>query len=136
MPHTILIVDDSPDVCSIVKTFLQRDVEFKICGEAGNGLEAIKKAEELRPDLILLDLKMPGMNGIEVASILKRVLPKAQIVLFSAYTDLLGGTTLASAAGIDLVVQKGSLADMAQSLRTLISRKWVSPVNDRPEPTM
>jgi DNA-binding NarL/FixJ family response regulator len=136
MPHTILIVDDSPDVCSIVKIFLQRDVEFKICGEAGSGLEAIKKAEELRPDLVLLDLKMPGLNGIEVATILKRILPKAQIVLFSAYTDSLGGTTLATAAGIDLVVQKGSLADMAQSLRTLISRKWVSPVNDSTEPTM
>jgi DNA-binding NarL/FixJ family response regulator len=136
MAHTILIVDDSPDVCNIVRTFLQRDRDFKICGEAGSGLEAIKKAEELRPDLVLLDLKMPGLNGIEVATILKRVLPKAQIVLFSAYTESLGGTTLASAAGIDLIVQKGSLADMAQSLKTLISRKWVSPVNDAPEPTM
>jgi DNA-binding NarL/FixJ family response regulator len=135
MPHTILIVDDSPDVCNIVKTFLQRDVEFKICGEAGTGLEAIKKAEELRPDLVLLDLKMPGLNGIEVATILKRILPKAQIVLFSAYTDSIGGTTLATAAGVDLVVQKGSLADMVQSLKSLISRKWISPVNDATEPT-
>jgi DNA-binding NarL/FixJ family response regulator len=136
MTHTILIVDDSPDVCSIVKTFLQRDADFQICGEAGSGLEAIKKAEELRPDLILLDLKMPGMNGIEVASILKRVLPKTQIILFSAYTDSLGGTTLATAAGIDLIVQKGSLADMAQSLRTLISRRWIPPVENPPESTM
>jgi DNA-binding NarL/FixJ family response regulator len=136
MPHTILIVDDSHDVCSIVKTFLQRDVNFTICGEAGSGLEAIKKAEELRPDLILLDLKMPGMNGIEVAPILKRVVPKAQIVLFSAYTDALGGKALASAAGIDLIVQKGSLADMMMSLKTLISRKWMPPVNDAPEPTI
>jgi DNA-binding NarL/FixJ family response regulator len=136
MPHTILIVDDSPDVCSIVKTFLQRDVNFTICGEAGSGLEAIKKAEELRPDLILLDLKMPGMNGIEVATILKRVVPKAQIVLFSAYTDALGGKALASAAGIDLIVQKGSLADMMMSLKSLISRKWMPPVNDAPEPTI
>jgi DNA-binding NarL/FixJ family response regulator len=136
MPHTILIVDDSPDVCNIVRTFLQRDRDFKVCGEAGSGLEAIKKAEELRPDLILLDLKMPGMNGIEVASILRRVLPKTQIVLFSAYTESLGGTTLASVVGIDLIVQKGSLADMAHSLRTLISRKWVSPVNDPTEPMM
>jgi DNA-binding NarL/FixJ family response regulator len=136
MSHTILIVDDSSDVCNIVRTFLQRDPDFKVCGEASSGLEAIKKAEELRPDLILLDLKMPGMNGIEVASIMKRVLPKTQIVLFSAYTDSLGGTTLATAAGVDLIVQKGSLADMAQSLRTLISRKWIPPVDNLPEPTM
>jgi DNA-binding NarL/FixJ family response regulator len=133
MPHTILIVDDSPEVCNIVRTFLQRDVTFQICGEAGSGLEAIKKAEELRPDMILLDLKMPGLNGIEVATVLKRVLPRAQIVLFSAYIDSLGGTTLASAAGIDLVVQKGSLADMVQSLKTLISHKWISPLD---KPTM
>ncbi len=135
MPHTILIVDDSPEVCNIVRTFLQRDVSFQICGEAGNGLEAIKKAEELRPDLILLDLKMPGLNGIEVATVLKRVLPKAQIVLFSAYVDSLGGTTLASAAGVDLVVQKGSLADMVQSLKMLISRKWISPIDHPTKPT-
>jgi|GraSoi_2013_40cm_1033754.scaffolds.fasta_scaffold01204_5 DNA-binding NarL/FixJ family response regulator len=136
MPYNVLIVDDSPDVCNIVRTFLQRDVTFKICGEAGSGLEAIKKAEQLRPDLILLDLKMPGMNGIEAATVLKRVLPKTQIVLFSAYTESLGGTTLATAAGVDLVVQKGSLADMVQSLKSLISRKWISPINNPTEPTM
>jgi len=129
MAHTILIVDDSPEVCSIVRTFLQRDAAFAICGEAATGLEAIKKAEELRPDLILLDLKMPGINGIEAATVLKRVLPKTQIVLFSAYTDALGGTALATAAGVDLVVHKGSLSDMAQSLKSLISRKWVPPVD-------
>src|SRR5258706_16175254 len=127
MPYSVLIVDDSPDVCNIVRTFLQRDVAFKICGEAGSGLEAIKKAEQLRPDLILLDLKMAGMNGIEAASVLKRVLPKTQIVLFSAYTDSLGGTTLATAAGVDLVVQKGSLADMVQSLKSLISASGSRP---------
>jgi DNA-binding NarL/FixJ family response regulator len=134
MPHTVLIVDDSPEVCSIVRTFLQRDHNFQICGEAATGLEAIKKAEELRPDLILLDLKMPGINGIEAATVLKRVLPRAQIVLFSAYTDALSGTALATAAGVDLVVQKGSLADMAHSLKSLISRKWVPPVDTTTKP--
>jgi len=136
MPHTILLVDDSPDVRQIVRRFLQRDTAFNVAGEADSGLEAIKIAEELRPDLILLDLKMPGLNGIETAAVLKRVLPRTQIVLFSAYTESLGGTTLASAVGIDLVVQKGSLADMAQSLKTLISRKWISPVTNPTEPTM
>jgi DNA-binding NarL/FixJ family response regulator len=119
MPYSVLIVDDSPEVCNIVRTFLQKDATFNICGEAGSGLEAIKKAEQLRPDLILLDLKMPGMNGIEAATVLKRVLPKAKIVLFSAYTQSLGGTALATAVGVDLVVQKGSLADMVHSLKSL-----------------
>ena len=65
---TILLVDDSADVRHVVRTFLERDVSFKVCGEAGNGPEAIERAEALTPDLVLLDFLMPGMNGIEVAN--------------------------------------------------------------------
>lgn len=119
MSLTILLVDDSPDVRHIVGTFLQSDSRFTVLGEAENGLDAIKKAEELRPDVILLDLKMPGLNGIEAASVLKRILPKTRIVLLSSYVESFPGMTLASASGIDLVVQKGSLADLAQSLHAL-----------------
>jgi DNA-binding NarL/FixJ family response regulator len=128
MPHNVLIVDDSPDVRHIVRTFLERDTAFAVCGEAPDGLEAIKKAQELNPDLVLLDLSMPGMNGIETAMVLRRLLPKTQIVLFSNYTDQLG-TTLASAVGIDLVLSKGSLADMAKSLKTLTPRKGIQPIS-------
>jgi two-component system, NarL family, vancomycin resistance associated response regulator VraR len=119
---TVLIVDDSPEVRHIVRTFLERDVTFKVCGEAGTGTEAIEKAEELKPDIILLDLLMPNMNGIESAAVLKRMLPKTLIVLFSNYTDDLG-RTLASTIGIDLVVPKGSLTDMAQALKALVTAR-------------
>ena len=128
VPHNVLIVDDSPDVRHIVRTFLERDTAFAVCGEAPDGLEAIKKAQELKPDLVLLDLSMPGMNGIETAMVLRRLLPKVHIVLFSNYTDQLG-TTLASAVGIDLVLSKGSLADMAKSLKTLTPRRGIPPLN-------
>src|SRR5258706_3903701 len=103
---TVLIVDDSPDVRHVVRTFLERDAAFSVCGEAGNGPEALKKAEALKPDLVLLDLLMPGMNGIETAKVLRRLLPKTQIVIFSNYTDDLG-TSLASAVAIDAVIGKG-----------------------------
>ena len=128
VPHNVLIVDDSPDVRHIVRTFLERDIAFAVCGEAPDGLEAIKKAEELKPDLVLLDLSMPGMNGIETAMVLRRLLPKVHIVLFSNYTDQLG-TTLASAVGIDLVLSKGSLADMAKSLKSLPPRRGSPPIS-------
>jgi DNA-binding NarL/FixJ family response regulator len=128
VPHNVLIVDDSPDVRHIVRTFLERDTAFTVCGEAPDGLEAIKKAQELKPDLVLLDLSMPGMNGIETAMVLRRLLPKIHIVLFSNYTDQLG-TTLASAVGIDLVLSKGSLADMAKSLKGLAPRPGIQPTS-------
>ena len=75
----------------------------------------------MKPDVVLLDLRMPVMNGIEAATVLRRVLPKTQIVLLSNYTDEIG-TTLASAVGIDLVIPKGSLDDVAHGLKSLAAR--------------
>jgi two-component system nitrate/nitrite response regulator NarP len=119
---TILLVDDSPDGRRVVRTFLERDASFKVCGEAGNGPEAIKQAEALTPDVVLLDFLMPGMNGIDVTNALRRLLPKTQIAIFSNYTHDFG-TSLSSAVGIDAVIAKGSLAEMAKSLKKLIGRK-------------
>lgn len=116
---TILIVDDSDEVRAVVRIFLERDAAFAVCGEASSGPEAIKKAQELQPDFVLLDLRLPGMNGIETATALRVILPKTKLVLFSAYADSLGNRAWASALGIDLVVPKGSLIDMAASLKTL-----------------
>ncbi len=117
--NTILIVDDSDEVRAIVRIFLERDPSFTVCGEAASGPEALKKAQELKPDFVLLDLRLPGMNGIETATALKAVLPQTKLVLFSAYADSLGNRSWASAIGVDLVVPKGSLIDMAASLKTL-----------------
>jgi CheY-like chemotaxis protein len=125
----VLIVDDSDDVRDVVAKFLKSRTAFTVCGEAGSGLEAVKKAQELKPDVILLDLKMPGMNGIEAATHLKRLLPKTKLVLFSAFTESLGGTTWARSAGVDLVLPKGSLLDMADSLETLAARKPIRPID-------
>lgn len=119
---SILIVDDSDEVRAIVRTFLERDATFRVCGEAASGLEAITKAQELKPDLVLLDLKLPGMSGIETATALKGILPKAKLVLFSAYADSMGSSPWASAVGIDLVLSKGSLIDMTASLKVLAAQ--------------
>jgi len=126
---SVLIVDDSAEVRDIVRTFLEAGSEktgFTVCGEATNGLEAIKQAEVLKPDVVLIDLRMPVMNGIETAAVLKRLLPKTQIVLFSNYTEEIG-TKLASTVGIDLVLPKGSLSDMARRLKALTYRNASNP---------
>src|SRR5712672_1719811 len=124
---SVLIVDDSTEVRDIVRAFLEGGrTGFTVCGEATNGLEAIKQAEILRPDFVLIDLRMPIMNGIETATVLKRLLPKTQIILFSNYTNEIG-TTLAKVVGIDLVLPKGSLSDMAQSLKNLSGRDASNP---------
>lgn len=119
---TILVVDDSPEVRHVVRTFLERDASFKVCGEADNGPEAIKKAEALTPDLVLLDFLMPGMNGIDVANVLRRLLPKTRIAIFTSYIDVLA-KNLSSTVGIDAVIGKGSLTDLVKSLKELIGQK-------------
>ena len=76
-----------------------------VCGEATNGFEAIEQARKLQPDLILLDLAMPEMNGAEAASVLKKMMPETRIILFTMYSENIG-RSLTSAVGVDLVLSK------------------------------
>jgi DNA-binding NarL/FixJ family response regulator len=102
---SILIVDDYPAVRSAIRAGLERYSGFLVCGEAVDGADAIEKATKLKPDFILLDLSMPRMNGMEAASILKRLMPNVLIVAFSMYAELLG-RSLPSTLGIDAVIDK------------------------------
>jgi DNA-binding NarL/FixJ family response regulator len=85
--------------------FLQTRKNIEVCGEAANGTEAIEKAKLLHPDLILLDLAMPEMNGAEVASILKKMMPNVHIIIFSMYSENIG-RSLTSTIGVDMVLSK------------------------------
>src|SRR5579859_7054951 len=100
----ILIVDDGDSVRDIIRIFLGKE-GFQVCGEAADGVEAIEKAKALRPDLIVLDLAMPGMNGVEAASVLNGAMPGVPIIVLTMYEEFLGGS-LASVNGIKAVVSK------------------------------
>jgi DNA-binding NarL/FixJ family response regulator len=79
----ILVVDDHEPVRRVVRLILQLRDNFQIVAEASDGLEAVQKAKELRPDLILLDLSLPKLNGIEVARRLRELVPQARILFLS-----------------------------------------------------
>jgi chemotaxis response regulator CheB len=81
----VLIVDDNVYVRDLVHTFLKDAPEIEICGEAVNGVEAIEKAKQLKADVVLLDLSMPSMNGVEAASILKKTIPGVSVIMFTMY---------------------------------------------------
>ena len=119
MPKTVLIVDDNQLVREVLQVFFRTQADWKVGGEAADGVEAIQKAMELKPDLILLDFSMPNMNGIEAASVLKKMLPDVHIIVFTMFADALG-SRLSSAVGVDLVVPKAEgltvLANAVQSL--------------------
>jgi DNA-binding NarL/FixJ family response regulator len=92
--------------------------DFEICGDAANGQEAIDKAQELHPDLIVLDLSMPVMNGIGAARV-KRLMPVVPLMMFGEYSDAFS-THAAHAVGISALVSKSEhvpvLIDKARSL--------------------
>jgi two-component system response regulator YesN len=77
-----------------------------MCGEAIDGNDAIEKARDLKPSLIILDLAMPQMNGAELVSVLKAILPDVRIILFTMHSEVLGCTSILSAMGFDAVLYK------------------------------
>jgi DNA-binding NarL/FixJ family response regulator len=105
VPKQILIADDSTTVRRILKMFLQEREDIKVCGEAANGFEAVEKAKMLRPDLVLLDLAMPGMNGAAAASVLKKMMPEMHIIVFTMFSENIG-RAMTDAIGVDLVLSK------------------------------
>jgi len=105
MARRVLIADDSDIVRGLIRSFLAgRFPGMEVCGETANGRETVKEALRLGPDLVILDVLMPDLNGIEVASILKKSLPHTKLILFTMYGEYV--KTLATAAGVDVVLPK------------------------------
>jgi DNA-binding NarL/FixJ family response regulator len=100
----ILVSDDGDSVRDIIGIFLEH-AGFEVCGEAADGVEAIEQAKKLNPDLIVLDLVMPRMNGAEAASILSQTMPDVPIVLLTLYQNMLGSALIA-AVGVKAVLDK------------------------------
>jgi two-component system cell cycle response regulator DivK len=105
MGRRILIVDDNARVRHLVSTYLESRLEFVLCDEAGDGIEAIERARQSAPDVVVMDVSMPRMNGLEASSVLRRILGDVPIILFTSYEDALSQEQLRS-IGIHLVVSK------------------------------
>lgn len=82
-PIRILIVDDHTLFRSGVKLLLNRQAGFEVVGEAGDSLEGIKRAKQLKPDVVLLDLHMPGISGLEAIPLLKDEAPESEIIMLT-----------------------------------------------------
>jgi len=116
----ILIADDNRSIRLLLRSFVETRTKFTVCGEAENGTDAIEKAQQLQPDLVLLDLSMPLLNGAEAAVVLKRIVPQTKIILFTMHADNVGGM-LMTAAGVDLVLSKAEgLVKLDEHLNALL----------------
>lgn len=86
-PIRVLIVDDHTLFRSGIKLLLERQEGFEVVGEAGDGLEGVKRAKQLKPDVVLLDLHMPGTSGLQAIPLLREEAPQSQIIMLTVSED-------------------------------------------------
>jgi CheY-like chemotaxis protein len=101
----ILVADDNPLIRKTLCDLFKEHESLEICDEAVDGQDAVQKAEDLRPDLIILDLSMPKMDGVQAATAICKFLPNVPIILFTMYAQEIRQTET-ELAGISRVVSK------------------------------
>lgn len=118
MPRRILIADDNETIRRTLQSQIERVPGVEVCGMASNGIEAVEAAIALRPDVLIVDVLMPNLNGIQVAGVLKKDLPDTQVILFTLYSDLVSPQIL-NALGARLVSKTDGLRSLRRALREI-----------------
>lgn len=121
MSQGILLVDDSAVIRDLLREYIESELNLRVCAEASDGAEAIEKAEEFAPELIVMDLSMPSMNGLEAARAIKRKMPEVPIILFTQHEGALQESD-ARSAGINAIVSKSDRTEhLAAQIQSLLA---------------
>jgi len=124
----ILMVDDNPTVRHYLRAILEQQYSWQICSEATNGREALQKAQDSAPDVILLDFRMPDLNGLDVAREIRRLWPRIPILLISIHMS----NQLAAAAkavGIRGACAKSDVGSIVEAVQALLQEKTYFPIS-------
>jgi two-component system response regulator NreC len=130
MPR-VLIVDDHAFIRRGVQTILHRFPEWEFCGEAENGKEAIRMADELKPEVIIMDISMPGLNGIEATRAIRKTQPAMKIVLLTLHdsSELLRIAFRAGARGY--LLKTDAEQELVKALTVVVGEgAYISPKID------
>jgi DNA-binding NarL/FixJ family response regulator len=119
MTKTILLADDSPIVGQALYKLLATEANYELCAQAADGHEAISLAKQCKPDLVILDLSMPKMNGLAAARELKKIMPAVPIILLTLHASSVN-ESFGDDLCVDLVVPKGNYKHLMDSVRTLL----------------
>jgi DNA-binding NarL/FixJ family response regulator len=130
MPR-VLIVDDHAFIRRGVQTILNPFPEWEFCGEADNGKDAIRMAEELKPEVIIMDLSMPGVNGIEATRAIRKTQPAVKVVLLTLHesAELVRSAFRAGASGY--LLKTDAEQELVKALTVVIGEgAYISPKID------
>jgi DNA-binding NarL/FixJ family response regulator len=119
MPFSIVLVDDHKLVRDGVRTILERGGDFTVIGEAENGADAVQLCRKSQPDLVLMDIGLPGMNGIEVTTELLRHCPAVKVIILSMYDDENSVVSAIRSGARAFVLKKASSGELIDAIRTV-----------------
>jgi DNA-binding NarL/FixJ family response regulator len=123
MAVRILIADDDASIRRLLRRLIENHVDWIVCGDALNGNEAIGKAAELSPDVVVLDLAMPQMNGLQAAREISRTRPELPMLLLTVQQVSKELTTQAEHAGFRGAVSKSTGSEVIRGIETLLQQQ-------------
>jgi DNA-binding NarL/FixJ family response regulator len=131
MPR-VLIVDDSEIVRRSVRTILEANQGYEVCGEADNGEDAARLTQDLQPDAVIIDISLPGINGIEATRAVRSKMPNAKVVIMSLHQSKELVKAVQAAGASAYVLKSCADSDIVDAIDAVVRKKfYVSPAITR-----
>ncbi len=129
MPIRVAIVDDHPGVRAGIKNLLAAETDIQVVGEGANGIEAIRLAEQEKPDILLLDVEIPIMRGDEVTEQLHKRLPEVKVLAVSSYDDPMYIQGMLESGAVGYITKEEVPGLLLEALHSILQDKvkWISP---------
>jgi NarL family two-component system response regulator LiaR len=119
MPFSVLLVDDHKILRDGIKNILERTPDFHVVGEAESGSDAVTLSRKLHPDVVLMDIGLPGLNGIDATSEVLRYCPSTKVMMLSMYDDANSVVAAFRSGARAFLLKKASSSDLLDALRTV-----------------
>jgi len=128
-PIRVLIVDDHRHIHEVITRVLEKVPDITIVGQAANGVEAVKLCEEIQPDLVLMDVVMPRMDGMQATEILRTKYPETKILVLSSFQDHQSVHQLLRSGAVGYITKDALASDLVNIIRTAMQGKVVFSTN-------
>jgi len=128
-PKKILLVDDHPVLRKGMVRLIDANNDFEICGESSNATEAMSLIRQLSPDLVIVDIGLPGTSGIELTKTIRAEFPKLPVLILSMHEEVLYATRALRAGASGYIVKQDAIDNIAVAVREALSgQRYLSPI--------
>lgn len=126
---TIILAEDHHIVLQGLRVLLETEPDFQIVGEAVDGLQAVELVEQMQPDVVIVDLMMPGLNGLEVTRLVRQRSTRTKIIILSMHDNEAYVVEALSSGAVGYVLKKSSAADLVKAVREVMAgHRYLSPM--------